>query len=77
MSSSRWQIVGRVATLKTENLSAMVDADDPAAGLRIENLCGQAIAGAALFGVQIEPSILADADSAHGDAVCRLLRARQ
>jgi hypothetical protein len=61
MSSSRWQIVGRVATLTTEHLTAIINADDPAAGLRIENLCGQAIAGAALFGVQIESSIPADA----------------
>ena len=61
MSSSRWQIVGRVATLQTENLSATVDADNPAAGLRIENLCGHAISGAALFGVQIEPTVRAEA----------------
>jgi hypothetical protein len=59
MSSSRWQIVGRVATLRTENLSATINADDPAAGLRIESLCGHAIASAALFGVLIEPSIRA------------------
>jgi len=59
MSSSHWQIVGRVATLRTENLTATVDADDPAAGLRIESLCGDLIAGAALFGVQIEPPVRA------------------
>ncbi len=64
MSSFRWQLVGRVATLTTEHLTASVNADEPAAGLRIEHLCGQTIAGAALFGVQIEPSIHATTTAA-------------
>jgi hypothetical protein len=54
MPSSPWQIVGRVATLRTDSLTATVDPDDPAAGLRIESLCGCAVVGATLFGVQIE-----------------------
>ena len=61
MSSSRWQIVGRTATLRTECLTATVDPDDPAAGLRVDSLCGQMVAGAALFGVQLAPSVPATA----------------
>lgn len=61
MSSSRWQIIGRAATLRTECLTATVDPDNPAAGLRVESLCGNAVAGVALFGVQIASSVPAAA----------------
>jgi hypothetical protein len=57
MSSSCWQIAGKLATLRTESLTATVEPLNPAGGLRIERLCGNAVAGAALFGVQIEPML--------------------
>jgi hypothetical protein len=61
MASSCWQIVGRAATLRTACLTATVDPDNPAVGLRVESLCGHTVAGAALFGVQIAQSVLAAA----------------